>query len=247
MEFSPALVAAMVAAFVGGFNRGFTGFGGALIFIPVASAAVGPQLAAPIFLVMDFVLTLPMVARALRICRWSTVLPAAIAGAITTPVGAWLLAVGDPLVLRWSICVLVILLLVLIMSGWRYRGAPKIAASAGVGGVAGIFGGIAQVSGPAVIAFWMSGTDPVKIIRANMFVFFGCLAFSTFAAYFWNGFYTSDGLRLILLLAPIYAAALFLGGKIFARTKGANYRPLAYALVAFSALSSMPLFDGILR
>ena len=52
MEFNPGLVAAMLAAFVGAFVRGFTGFGGALIFIPVASAVVGPQLAAPIFLVI---------------------------------------------------------------------------------------------------------------------------------------------------------------------------------------------------
>ena len=175
------------------------------------------------------------------------VLPAAIAGVITTPIGAWLLATGNPITLRWSICALVILLLALIVSGWRYRGTPKVTASVGVGGVAGLFGGIGQVSGPPVIAFWISGSDPVEIIRANMFVFFGFLALSSFAAYFWNGFYTLDGLTLILILGPLYATALFLGSKIFARTSGANYRPLAYVLVALAALSSMPFLDGILR
>lgn len=247
MEFSPGLVIAMIASLVGGFVRGFTGFGGALIFIPVASAVVGPQLAAPIFLVMDYTLTLPMAVRALRVCRWPTVIPTAIAGIITTPIGAWLLAIGDPTTLRWVICTLVILLLALIVSGWRYHGEANPVASFGVGGVAGLFGGIGQVSGPPVIAYWMSGSDPAAIIRANMFAFFFLLGVSTFAAYFWNGFYTADGLTFILVLAPIYAVALFLGSKIFARTKGANYRPLVYALVAFTALSSMPIFDGILR
>lgn len=247
MEFNPGLFAAMLAAFVGGYVRGFTGFGGALIFVPVASAVIGPQLAAPIFLVMDYTLALPMVYRALPVCRWPTVLPAAIAGIITTPIGAWLLANGNPITLRWIICTLIVFLLALIVSGWRYHGKAHPIASLSVGGVAGLFGGIGQVSGPPVIDYWMSGSDPVATIRANMFVFFGVLGISSFAAYFWYGFYTADGLTLILVLAPIYAAALFLGSKIFAYTSGANYRPLVYALVAFAALSSMPIFDGILR
>lgn len=247
MEMSPALLAAMLAAVVGGFVRGFAGFGGALIFSPVAGAVLGPQLAAPIFLLMDYSLTLPMVFRSLRICDWPTVLPAALAGLITAPVGAWLLANGDPTMLRWVICILVILLLALIASGWRYHGEPGRAASAGVGGVAGLFGGIGQVSGPPVIAFWMSGPQPVITIRANMFAFFGILGLSSFTAYFWNGLFTMAVLKFVLVLVPLYAGSLFCGGWLFRRTDGANYRPLAYVLVAFAAFSSMPVFDDLLR
>ncbi len=43
------------AAFVAGLSRGFSGFGAALIFIPLGSAAVGPALAAPILLAIDAV------------------------------------------------------------------------------------------------------------------------------------------------------------------------------------------------
>lgn len=247
MEVSPSLVAAMFAAVAGGFVRGFAGFGGALVFTPVASAAFGPQLAVPTFLAMDYLLTLPMAARLIRLCRWATVLPAALAGMATAPIGAWLLANGDPVALRWIICTLVILLLALAVSGWRYHGKPSPIASAGVGGVAGIFGGIGQVSGPVVIAFWMSGPEPVATIRANMFCFFGILAISSFAAYYWNGLFTFEVLKLILVMAPLYAASLFVGSWLFARTHGANFRPVAYALVALAAVSSMPALDGILR
>lgn len=247
MTLDAALIAAVLAAIAGGFVRGFTGFGGALIFVPVASAAVGPQLAAPIFLVMDYTLTLPMVARSLRICRWPTVIPAAGAAMITTPLGAWLLATGDPAALRWVICSLVVVLLALIMSGLRYRGAPTTAASAGVGGVAGLFGGIGQVSGPPVIALWTSGPDPVATIRANMLCFLGILGVMSFVAYFWHGLYSADVLVWLAVLVPIYAGALFAGGWAFKRTGGANYRPLTCALVAVAALSSMPVFDAWLR
>jgi hypothetical protein len=94
------------------------------------------------------------------------------------------------------------------------------------------------------IAFWMSGPFPVPVIRANIFCFFGVVSISSFAAYFWNGLFTLEKLKLTLLLMPLYASTLFLGGRVFGRTEGANYRPVVYGLIALAALSSMPLFDS---
>jgi uncharacterized membrane protein YfcA len=247
MDLSPALFVALVAAAFGGFIRGFSGFGGALIFIPVASAVFGPRLAAPMFLVMDYVLTLPMVLRCIPKARWQTVLPAAIAGMATSPIGAWILATGDPVTVRWILCFLVMALLTLIASGLRFHGEPHALASIGVGGVAGLFGGIGQVSGPPVAAFWMSGPYPVAVIRANLICFFGLVSLSSFTAYFWNGFFTSESITLALVVGPVYAVSLFFGGRFFGRTAGANFRTIVYAMIAFAAVSSMPAFDSWLR
>ena len=41
------------AALAGGLARGFSGFGAALIFVPLASVALGPQGAAPLMLVLE--------------------------------------------------------------------------------------------------------------------------------------------------------------------------------------------------
>jgi uncharacterized membrane protein YfcA len=247
MELSSTLLVALAAAIIGGFIRGFSGFGGALIFMPVASAVFGPRLAAPLFLAMDYLLTLPMVVRSFPVCRWPTVLPAAIAGMVTAPIGAWILATGDPVTVRWILCFLVIAMLALIASGLRFHGEPHALASIGVGGISGIFGGIGQVSGPPAAAFWMSGPYPVAVIRANLIAFFGLLSLSSFAAYFWNGLFSRESLMLGIILGPAYAVSLFFGGRFFGRTAGANYRVVIYALIAFAALSSMPLFDRWLR
>ncbi len=56
---SPAFLVTVAAAVVAALVRGFAGFGAALIFVPVASAAYGPTVAAPTLLIVDFVLTLP--------------------------------------------------------------------------------------------------------------------------------------------------------------------------------------------
>jgi hypothetical protein len=55
----PAVLAAIVAALLAGLARGFSGFGSALIFIPLASAALGPRVAAPLLVLVDNLTTRP--------------------------------------------------------------------------------------------------------------------------------------------------------------------------------------------
>ena len=53
-------------ALVSGTARGFSGFGSALIFMPLASSIAAPRLAAALLLIIDFVAALPMVRNAWR-------------------------------------------------------------------------------------------------------------------------------------------------------------------------------------
>lgn len=245
MPFDSVHLVILAAALVAGFVRGFTGFGAALIFVPVASAAFSPQVAAPVLLVIDFVLTLPLLAGALRLVRWRTVLPAALAAMVMSPIGAYVLANGDPLTLRWAITAIVIALLILLMSGWRYHGEPHTLASVGVGLGAGFLGGISQASGPPVIAYWISGPYSTAEVRANLICFFAMISLSSFIAYFWNGLFSWEVGELVLVVTPVYAGALYLGARMFRKSGIGTYRKLAYGVIALAAIVSMPAFDGV--
>src|SRR5690606_4713968 len=111
---------------------------------------------------------------------------------------------------RWTLCLLVLGLLVLLASGIRYTGEPPIPASAVVGSISGVLNGVAQMSGPPVIVFWMSGPYGPLVLRANFIVFFTLISLSSFTAYLWNGLFTPEAVKLILPLAPAYAVGLFL-------------------------------------
>ena len=52
---------------------------------------------------------------------------------------------------------LVLMLLAVLASGWRYHGQPTLPAMAAVGTVAGLGSGAVQIAGPAVIVFWLGG------------------------------------------------------------------------------------------
>lgn len=243
----PAILVAIAAVALSGFVGGFAGFGGAMIFMPVASALIDPRLAATAYLITSTVLMMPLVRNAMRICTWRTVLPSAAGASLTAPIGAAILAVGDPIAIRWCLSIVVLGLLVLIASGWRYAGEPRPAVSTAVGGIAGFFGGVAQIAGPPVIVFWMSGPSAPAVVRANLIVFFTIVSAASFAAYAWNGFFTVEALEQTLLLAPAYGIALFLGARMFPSATESGYRRLAYVIIALATITSLPVLDGVLR
>ena len=158
----------VLVAGVAGLARGFSGFGAALIFIPAASALVGPAVAAPVLLVADGVLSLGFLPRAWALARRRDVALMAMGAVIGVPLGTFVLRHADPLLLRWLIAALASSMLLLLLSGWRYHGTPRAPITTIVGAIGGLFGGLAQMTGPPVVAYWLSGKETHGTMRASI-------------------------------------------------------------------------------
>src|SRR5205814_7495945 len=109
---------------VASITRGFSGFGSALIFMPLASIVVPPRTAAALLLIIDFVSAAPLAPNAWKIAQRDTVGVMALGALVGVPIGTWALSRLDPVVTRWIIASLVLALLALLISGWRYQGKP---------------------------------------------------------------------------------------------------------------------------
>lgn len=238
------LITGIAVLFTGGIVRGFAGFGAGMIFMPVGAALFSPPIAAGTFLLLDYFVTLPLLPAAWRLCDWRTVLPAVLAAVVSVHLGAWLLVTADPLILRWVICLVVLALLGLLVSGWRYTGTPSPVTSAGVGVAAGIMGGVSQVSGPPVVAFWLSSPHPPHVIRANLIVFFALAGTGSLLAYLLAGVFNARVLALAIGGIAVYGLGLYLGARGFGRANPQLYRRIAYSLIALAALTSLPVLDG---
>jgi uncharacterized membrane protein YfcA len=243
----PTLGLAVAIALLSGVVRGFSGFGSALIFVPLISALYDPARATPIFCLIDAALMFPMALRAFGRCHWPEVAPMALAAAAFTPVGVYALVVVDPVVLRWAIAAAVAAALALLASGLRYQGRPHMAATLGVGAVAGVLGGSAQISGAPVAAYWLAGPAERATIRANMIAMFALVSVATFASLLWAGLLTAEVARLALWLGPAYGLGIFLGARRFVSATDAGYRRAAYAVILLAAALSAPVWDGIWR
>jgi uncharacterized membrane protein YfcA len=233
--------------FLAGLARGFSGFGAALIFVPVASAVTSPQLAAPLILVMDGVLSLGLVPEAWQRADRRDVATMAVGAMIGVPLGTWILTQSDPVTVRWAIALLTLSLLALLASGWRYSGRPAAPLTVGVGGIAGLFSGAAQVGGPPVVAYWLGGAISAPVVRANIVIYFLVSSAFTAGSYLAGGLLTASVLLLALLVGPLYGAGLFLGTRMFGLAPEVVFRRVCYGLIAAAALSSLPILDGLFR
>jgi uncharacterized membrane protein YfcA len=237
---------ALAIAILAGAVRGFSGFGSAQIYIPLIAAVYSPRVAAVTLLIIDTLGAAPFTVRAFAYCTWPEVLPMYIA-AIAVPIGTLALLVIDPIVLRWFIAILVLSLVAILVSGWRYHGRPSLPVTAAVGLFSGFGSGAVQIAGPPVLIYWLGTTNNVITVRANFLVYFLLLGLTSCAVYFWQGLFTPELLALALLLAIPFFLATAIGAKYFHGASDVLYRRIAYAIIALAALVSLPLFDRFLR
>ena len=206
------VMAAAIAIF-SGVVRGFSGFGSALIYIPLTAAVYDPLAAAVTFVMIDFATGVSFVMSAWRKTRWSEVLPLAAAAIASAQFGTLILQYADPVLLRWMICALVAIIVGVLVSGWRYEGKPHLAVTIAVGLFAGVLGGAVQISGPPIVIYWLGSMHDVGIVRASLISYFGLFSAGSVVTYYFHGLLTAKLIGLAILLGPLHVVAMWAGGK----------------------------------
>jgi uncharacterized membrane protein YfcA len=236
----PFLVAVAVA-FLAGMVRGFTGFGAAMVMTPVFSALYGPAVGVALCLILEIVVALPLLPRAIAMVNWrriGLILSAAIVGA---PIGNFVLTVVAPEPMRWVISAIVLGAVAMLASGWRYHGKPHTSATLTVGVSSGFLNGLSGMAGPPVVFYYLAGKDPATEVRANLttyFVFVDAAAMMVFVArdlVGWSSFLQG------LALAPAVIAGGLLGERLFPLASEVFYRRLAMCLLVAVAVGSVLL------
>lgn len=240
-----ALLGVAAAALAGGLSRGFSGFGAALVFVPLASAAVGPRAAVPVLALLECVSCLVFLPNAWRLAARREVAVMAGGAICAVPLGAMILAATDPVALRWGLTALVLAAVAVLASGWRYRGPDSRVLLFGVGVVGGGMSGTAMLGGVPPAAWWLGRDLPAATVRANMNLYFAILTVAVTAAFAWRGLFGWSTAWLALAAGPSYAAGLWGGTALFGLASERVFRGAGYALILVAALLGMPLWDPL--
>lgn len=234
------LVGAITAA---GLVRGFTGFGSALIIMPAASSVLDPFAALAFLTVVEFWGPLPNLPAALREGERREALRLLLGAAIGLPLGLWALSLLDPAVFGWSVSVIVLILLVLVMTGWRYGGTLSRPMVAGVGSVGGFLGGIAGVPGPPVIMLYMASALPIATIRANFLLYLLGIDLLMIGVFVIFDLLDPLAITAGLLCVPLYMLANVAGAWLFDPNAERLFRAVAYIVIAASAILGLPVWE----
>jgi hypothetical protein len=241
----PRFPIALGIAALSGLVRGFSGFGSALIYIPLVSAIYSPRLAVPSLLLIDTLCGLPFLFGVLHHVNRREVITTAIAGCLVLPLGMLALLWVDPLWLRWFISLLVLFGLLSLVSGWRYHGKPTLLGSLVAGGMAGFGGGAAQIAAPPLLVYWLGGQNSAATVRANIMAYFAIQGSLSIVLYAFNGLLNAQTLIVAFLMGLPFVIALAAGAVFFRGSSDLLYRRAAYVIVAIAGLLSLPLFDGL--
>jgi len=233
------LLAAAFATAIAGLMRGYAGFGTAVILAPIYSVLWGPKAGVPIMLLMELIVSIQLLPKALKDADKRVILPIGGTAALMTPLGAYILITADGEVLRRAIGAFVLVFGGLLLSGWRYHGSRPLPLNMAVGAVSGLLKGSTGMSGPPVILYLLAGPEAAKTHRANLILFFSVISLISVFPPLFLGLFDLAVLARAAVLLPILAICARIGAQLFHVVPQSWYRP--FALIVLLGAGSIAL------
>jgi len=145
----------------------------------------------------------------------------------------------DATLVRRIIGVLVLLSGILLATGWTYHGRRGPMMRATAGGIAGFMGGLAGITGPVLVAYFLSAPEQPEIQRARIVlaVFAGLIVLQ--ASLWVAGGAGAVSLARALALAPMFMAATWFGTRLFARAPIAWFRKVSLVMLFGSGAAAL--------
>lgn len=215
--------------------RGFTGFGFAIIAVPLLSLALPPLPAVCLAAGLQFLGGLMDFRGAARACHWPSVRWLAVGAAVASPFGtlllSWLPADAARLVLAGACGVAVLALLVTP----GFRNLPGRGTTIAAGLLSGVFNGMAAMPGPPALAYYLALPLRPAQVRASLMVFFLLSATLSSASLIAIGAVGWREVAMVLGGLPLMLGGSRLGAALFRRAGGAH-RNVSLATLALVAL-----------
>lgn len=220
---------------------GMTGFGNALIALPLMLLFMDPKLAIPVMKGVSLLSQLAIQTMGRFPVNWRLLLALAIPATVGTFIGAAILEVSDPAFLVSVVLIVILTFSLASLIGIQAVGRGGRRFAPVVGFVAGVLGGGVTLSGPPVVLFLSHEQADDKLqFRGTLAVFFTVEITATLLAYLYFGLFGREHLLLVLKVAVSMLLGLWLGLRIFARFSNETFRRVV--LVSLVLLSLGILF-----
>jgi uncharacterized protein len=185
--------------------RGLTGFGMAIILVPLLGLVIRPDQAVVLAILLQFLIGPVGIGTILRDAHRQSALLIGGVAMLVTPLGLWLLARTSPDLARILIAAIAIASFVLVILPKGEGRVPGRVATAATGAMSGLLTGFAAMPGPPVIPYYLrSGLSPAQARASMMLVFFATAIAGTVIATL-TGLAT---LKLAILTLALFPAML---------------------------------------
>ena len=235
-EFVPELLTlpflfALGIGFAGGLMQGYTGWGGATLMMPLMTLVYPPVEALALLVVGGLLISAQLFPAAVRDFSWKNMRGLLLTLVLLTPIGSIILLHVDPNLVRKIIGGVIVLVSILALSGWQYKGKRSGLSTVLFGGIAGIVNGFSGLGSPVLAIYIMSFPGQAGTQRSNLIIATGLIIFTIMIIFSLNGVMVWSLIFTGILLAPTQMIGAGIGAKIFAYAPQEYFKKITLIII----------------
>lgn len=230
-ELTPALAAAVGAvAFLSAFAQGITGFGSALVAMPLLALFLELHAAAALVALLSLAVNVALLLPVRRELPWRAVALLLAGSTAGIPAGVLFLSGADPRLARAGLGAALVLTSAALLAGRRLRVAPGPGAALAAGALAGLLGGAFNVNGPVAVLYAAARGWDKRLTHAALQLYFFASGLAIVALHGAAGITSRGVLAAAALALPFLAAGSLAGWSVHRRVSEERFR--AFLLLA---------------
>ena len=220
--------------------RGLTGFGMAIIMVPLLDLLIPPAQAVVLAIVLQLLIGPVGLGKILRDAHRPSAVPLSAVAMAGTPLGIAALTAVSPDVARLLIAMVALAAFALILLPQLPAGhRPGRVAIGLTGAASGVLNGFAAMPGPPIVPFYLrQSIDPAEARASMMLIFFATSMAGTLAAW-WAGLINGPLLALAMLLFAPMMLGNWLGGMAFGRVPAALWRSIVGVVLGIAGAGAV--------
>ncbi len=232
------VVVALAAALGASFVRGLTGFGMAILLVPILALALPPVEAVVLGNCLSLLIGITEVRMLVREAERSAWVIGGIV-VLTTPLGLWALFSTSADIARVVIALIAFSAFLAILLPRRGSDLPGRLVTGSVGVLSGLMTGYAGMPGPPVVPFYAGRALPRITIKASMLLIFTIAASAGLASATWLGILRWELVVFALVMLPVILLGNRLGSAVSGRISDPVWRAVVGIVLAGAALGAM--------
>jgi hypothetical protein len=234
-----SLIFAVLMTFGAAYIRGLTGFGMAIILVPLLGIVIRPEQAVILAIFLQFLIGPVGIKSSLQQSEKPSVFIIMGAAVLSTPLGLWLLSITPDDWARILIAGVAISAFILIIMPKRKHGRPGTAFTIATGLTSGILTGFAAMPGPPVVPYYLQHDVTPHVARASMMVVFFATAITGTIIALASGFGSiALAVMAVILLGPMLLGNM-LGARAFGKISPAIWRSIVAIVLGVAGVSAV--------
>lgn len=234
LQIAVALFAALGASFV----RGLTGFGMAILLVPILALALPPVEAVVLANALSLMIGATEVRQLVRDAETSAWVIGGLV-VVTTPIGLLALSATSGDVARLIIALIAFSAFLAILLPRRGADLPGKMVTGAVGVMSGLMTGYAGMPGPPVVPYYAGRALPRVTIKASMLLIFTIAASIGLATATWLGILRLELLLFAIFMLPVILIGNRLGLAVSGRISDPVWRATVGVVLAGAAVGAL--------